>query len=548
VAAFLSLGRVSLARQKVRLVVGVIFFAFGAWAATPGREAQAAYASGDYTRAVELYTQALETDADKDAEDLARLWYNKAIAAWKGGDFATALRSLEAIEADPMYRVRVAALQAHVMYEEVQAQRAAATEDHPLPPQENLNLQERLVEAYTRALQLDPTQHMMKQNLARVRALLPELKEAVRRDEVSKRFEKEALPALLQQSLSEQRVLIDTVPTITPEAKPAEAIATAKAYADKVERLADGWYYLACCAQDKWQALLQSPEGQTLSEEEQAQRQAVLQMMQEKATQTYQTLDELVAMYRALETSPSALLPLEEVAYRMWQTLANVDALLEECLKMRESILTGTLPLYYQQRPLRQEAHQMERRITAAVDQALQQPPPHLDEEKQKALAALNAQLKQWLQQPEDPAHDAAKIECLQQMQALLLPPPSQDQQQQQQDQQNQQDQQQAQQSRDAQSSQADEAQAQQQQQAAQADAQEANESQSEATSQELSEEEKAAAMERARQEEEALKEALKHQELKAILEEAEMRTEALEKEKRAYKAQKRASRTLKDW
>ncbi|MDO5462356.1 MAG: VWA domain-containing protein [bacterium] len=545
-AAMLSLGRVSLGRRKHLLAVCIMVFASALFAATPAREAQAAYEKGDYARAIEQYTEALQED-DLDADERALYAYNKAIALWKSGALGEALTALDEPLQHPQYQARAAAWRAHIMYEGLEAQKQAATTEETLPLQQQLQAQLEVIDAYTQALQLDPNNEIAKKNLARMTARLPDLKKAVRKDEVTKRFEKDNLSALTQTLLKKQRELIETTPQQGEGESPTAFIEEAKAFANEVQAQADGWFYLAECANEKLDALL-APPTEGLSEEDLQQRQQVRQVILEEATKTYQALDDLAATYRALETSPEPLLPSEETAYRMFQSFADVGGLLNETMEVRQHLAKGDAPLYHQRRPMRQEARQMEERIASAVDQALQTPPQHLKEEDIEKLKSLNEQLKASLELEDVPEHDQEKVERLQQIQQLLMPPQQQQQDQQEQEEQDQQDQH-NQQQQDAQQNESQDAQQQEQQASQQTSSQEAQQQEAqENPSEELSEEEKAAAMERAKEAEEELKEALKNQELKAILKEAEDRTEALEKAKREYKIRQHSKRNLKDW
>lgn len=545
-AAILSLGRVSLGRRKPLLAVCIMMSVGTLVAATPAREAQAAYENGDYARAIEYYTLALQEE-DIDSNERALYAYNKAIALWKTGALGEALTALDEPLQHPQYQARAAAWRAHMMYEGLEAQKQAATSEETLPLQQQLQAQLEVIDAYTQALQLDPNNETAKKNLSRMTARLPDLEMAVRKDEVTKRFEKDNLSALTQTLLKKQRELIETTPKQVEGEAPTAFIEKAKTFANEVQDQADGWFYLATCANEKLDALLATPE-EGLSDDALQQRQQVRQVILEEATKTYQALDDLAATYRALETSSEPLLPSEETAYRMFQSFADVGGLLNETMEVRQHLVKGDAPIYHQRRAMRQEARQMEERIASAVDQALQTPPQHLKEEDVEKLKALNEQLKASLELEDVPEHDQEKVERLQQIQQLLMPPQQQQQDQQEQEEQEQQDQQ-NQQQQDAQQNEQQEAQQQEQQASQQQSSQEAQQQEAqENPSEELSEEEKAEAMERAKEAEEELKEALKNQELKAILKEAEDRTEALEKAKREYKIRQHLKRNLKDW
>jgi Ca-activated chloride channel family protein len=547
-AACFSSGRISLGRRKAPLAVVALWVAVSGFAATPGREAQAAYQAGDYSRAVSQYTLALQTEG-LETDEIASFTYNKALAQWKMGDPAAALRTLEGIAQVSDYQTRVAALRAQLMYEGMLAQCAAITDENPMPPQQRLQLQLEVIEAYTQALRLDPENASAKRNLACVMADYGTLRTNVRKDEVSKRFEKDEIPAMLQRLLKTQRELIENPPKQSAEMTPAEVMASAKQFADTVSEQADAWFYLATCAEEKWDKCFTPPPEQQLSPKEVQRLQDMRNTIHTKMVEAYASLDALVARYRALEASPEPLLPLEETTYQLWKTFADLLGQIDEAIAMRQCLIEGKMPRYHQSRPIRQEARSFERMISIAVDQLLQQPPQHLDEEKQKTLATLNEALKSALQQPESPEQDQAMVERLQQIRALLLPPSQNQQQQQQQDQQNQQqNQNQQQQQSSSQEQQQQQQQQAQEQQSSEAQQQQQAENNQQQQTESLSEEEKQAAMERAKAEEEALKEALKHQELNAILKEAEERSEALEREKRAYKVRQSSKRNVKDW
>lgn len=541
IAAFLSLGRVSLARRK-QMSLFLLFLCVGVvHAATPAREAQKAYEAGRFLEAIQNYEKALQEETTP--EEFAQYTYNKAIAQWKHGDLQAALQSLDALLENPEYQIRATALRAQLMYEGEQQQLKLATPENPLPPQQRLQTRLEVVDAYTQALQFNPTDKMAKDNLARMMADIPILKNEVRRDEVMKRFEKDDFRSLIQTLLKKQRDLINSPPKQETTTPLATMIETSKTFATDVQSQADGWYYIAECANEKLDALLQTSAEQ-LSEEESRQREHVRQLILEEARKNYHTLDELVATYRALETSPEPLLPSEAIAYKMFQSFADVGGLLNETMDVRQCLVKGEMPLYHQSRPVRQEARQMEERIAKAVDQTLQTPPQHLKEEEIQNLKRLNEELKGSLKLEDLPAYDEEKLERLQQIQRLLIPPQQQDTQQQ--DSQNSQGQ--SSQDQNENQQQKDQQQTRNEETENQSTPQQQSEQEQLPEPQDLSEEEKEAAMKLAKEAEEELKEALKNQELNAILEAAQERTEALEKAKREHKMRQHSNRNLKDW
>lgn len=443
-AAALSLGRVSFAHRKAAcllfggLIVGPLV------AATAAREAQAAYEAGDYQTALQHYVAALNAP-NLEPLEVAQYTYNKAFAQWRLGQLHAALQTLDTMPQQPLYDARVASLRAHLMYAQYEQQPPPTTTSARIQAQQQLQRHQDVVEAYTRALQLNPNDPTAKANLSRLLAAHRTLQnqyttaeEAARKEEIENRFKEVPLDELTQRLLKQQHDLIEQIPSYETSESPSAYLETIKTFADKVQQEADGWYYLAHCAEEKLDQLLPPTEDKDLQAQQQQARQQILQ----HARETYPALDTLAGAYRSLQqTTAHPLMPIEATAYRMWQTFASPQSLLDEAIRLREHLATQkAFPIYDQQRNPRQEARAMEQRIAEFIDQCIAQP-QQLSPEVKEEIKPLNEALKASLQQPEDPTKDQAKHDRLVRLAELL----KQNQQQQNQDQNQQQDQQQSQ-------------------------------------------------------------------------------------------------------
>lgn len=556
VAGVLSLGRIPLTRRKRMAVVSILLLGVSASGATYERQAQEAYQAGAYQAAIEGYDKAL-SNPSLTIDERAQYAYNKALAHWKAGELERALKALSLAVESPRYQADATALEAHLYYQmesaptparpEGEAENAKTTE-----AQDRLKKRQETIAAYTRALQVNPTNTVAKENLARVKKDLPQMEYDARKERLIEAYQSQSIAQLATTLKDEQRALIQQVPA-RKEAEPIEDyLQRTAAFAERLTVQSDRCFYMTECAQPQLQQLFFPPtEGETLSEEEKQQRQQAIAAILNYSKQASESLQQLSDRYRALASEPEPLLQDEAIAHGIWNTIATPESRLDEAIQLQKHINANEQPLYYQQRDMRAEKTQQAKLVTTAVDTLLEQPPvegqPSLSEEDKEALKQLNTALKSQLELPEAKENNEQTLQTMTAMREILAklqPPqqqnqPSQDQQQNQQQSQDQQSQDQ--QSQDQQS-QEQQQQEQQEQQASEEEQQASAEEQ-----QQSSEEELKAAQEREKEAEEKLKEMLKQQEIEAILQKAEERAEELEEAKRRY-LNNRSQRVLKDW
>ncbi len=548
-AAVLSLGRIPLARRKAFVAVVVLFSVSLAFGVTHERQAQAAYQAGAFQAAIEGYDKAL-SDPSLSSDERAQYAYNKALAHWKKGELERALKTLSIAMESPRYHAEATALEALLYYqmEEAPAPVVAEGENQTkkTEAQDRLEKRRETIAAYTRALQVDPTNTVAKENLARVAKDLPQMEYDARKERLVEAYQSQSIAQIATTLKDEQRALINQVPARQDGESIADYLQRTAAFADRLKAQSDRCFYMTECAQPQLEQLFFPPTEEALSEEDKKQRQQAISAILNYSKQAEASLQQLSDRYRALATEPEPLLQDEAIAHGIWNTIATPESRLDEAIQLQKHINANEQPLYYKQRDIRAEKTQQAKLVTAAVDTLLEQPPvegqPSLSEEDKERLKQLNTSLKSQLELPETKENNEQTLQTMTAMREILakLQPPQQ-QDQQSQDQQSQNQQQNQQQSQEQQSQE-------QNQQEQQASEEETKEQPSAADEQQqMSEEERKAAQEREKEAEEKLKEMLKQQEIEAILQKAEERAEELEEAKRQYLNQ-RANRLLKDW
>lgn len=305
-AALLSVGRPGFAALAFLSAPAILT------AATPAREAQAAWRDGRYAEAAARYAEAR---AGAEPSETARLAYNEALALRAAGDVTNALDTVRIAAADPDFAARASDLEGRLLLA-----RAGNEED----PAGRLAAREEAAAAFNRVLAADPDSPAAQRNLARALDGLGQLRRDVRREAALKKYANAQLGQLLPELLTRQRALTKAVPEVFSGPDPELRILQADRLAADVRALADIWYPVL-------DRLPQAVQDETLRT-----------TLQQGAAASRGTLDAAAEAFADLNPDPAALAGTEPFIYDFWKTVADPPALNAEAIAVQTHAMTGS--------------------------------------------------------------------------------------------------------------------------------------------------------------------------------------------------------------
>ncbi len=348
-AAALSTGRVG----RLAVLSAAMFLVGGLAAREPAREGQRAYREGRFEEAAQDYAAARLAAEPSQAALYA---YNEALAWQKAGSVTNALACVRLAVDHHDFTARAATLEGALLLSQ-----AAETGNDP---ETRLALREEALQAFTRALQAEPSERA-RRNLARAQSGLEALRREARRAAAVKAAKGQGLGQLVPALLQHQRALMKAVPEVYSIASAETRIRQADQLAADVRAQADRWFPVL-------EALPQAVTNETLRMELAA-RGAAEQARLERAAEAYEEL--------AGDVSPLA--EGEPFTYDLWKTFADPPALNAESIAVQTNALTS-LTRY-------QPARDDETEVLALTQQFRLIFPDWAEQQLQQAAASTNA-------------------------------------------------------------------------------------------------------------------------------------------------------------